>query len=357
LAAQLAETIDTPNPNTSLAATLRGLLSQQNKMIMSFENDAAIAHHKAWWAKTLASLDPNEGTRDSFWKAVKKLRTEDKKEFPSTLTRPDGVQLSTRHEILNEVERHFTSAARLKDPDAITFAERAIIHATKRQYFKKNAVKPCKKSNVQHDELHAKQPGNAARTMPRAKELNKLLFQGPTKKAPGPLGDTYELWRHCGPSAQKAMCLLFQMFWLAGHVPPQINTSYLTLVPKPNSDQNTAKGYRPITLLNAIVKSYETVLLARLTVQVSSKLSRLQHSGRKGEGTPLAIQRILNTVEQNKRIMLATVDLSKAFDRINHDLLFQRLTHKDLGVPLPLWKAIRSTYTSASTTHGQDRRL
>jgi hypothetical protein len=198
--------------------------------------------------------------------------------------------------------------------------------------------------------LHAASPAPST-DMPDLKTMVKKINAGRNGKSPGPLGDTYELWKNCGARAQSCLGRLFQLFWLSGHIPASINGSYLILLKKDRSEADRVKGYRPITLLNTVVKLYESVLLERLTSHVNKHgaLSRLQHACRPGRGASHAIGHIYDTIHQNPKLCLVTLDASKAFDRVNHDILFQRLADTK-GVGVALWKAIHSTYEHARTS-------
>ncbi|KAH3722366.1 hypothetical protein DPMN_065324 [Dreissena polymorpha] len=50
--------------------------------------------------------------------------------------------------------------------------------------------------------------------------------------------------------------------------------------------------------------------------------------------------------ETHKPLMLATLDAQKAFDRVNHSILFNKLYH--LGVKGPLWILLRNLYREST---------
>ena len=90
-------------------------------------------------------------------------------------------------------------------------------------------------------------------------------------------------------------------------------------------------SYRPISNLNFISKVLEKVLYSRLNTHLGSfsALSCFQSAYRKFHSTETALLRIQNDVSlaMNKQRVTALVllDLSAAFDTINHDILLNRL--------------------------------
>ena len=90
-------------------------------------------------------------------------------------------------------------------------------------------------------------------------------------------------------------------------------------------------NYRPISNLSTISKIVERLCLARLLphVSVSGKFNPLQSAYRKLHSTETALLKIMDDLhriaDKRSAAVLIGLDLSAAFDTINHDMLISRL--------------------------------
>ena len=91
-----------------------------------------------------------------------------------------------------------------------------------------------------------------------------------------------------------------------------------------------------VTVLPVISKVFETVLQEQLTEYfTTNNLFALQQYGfRKNSSTELAalelIDRLLNQMNNHKIPTNFYIDLSKAFDSLQHDILLEKLAHYGL---------------------------
>ena len=104
-------------------------------------------------------------------------------------------------------------------------------------------------------------------------------------------------------------------------------------------DKNDISNYRPISILPVISKIFERAALNQLIkyFEDHSLISALQHAYRKSHGTVTCLFELLNDVytliDQKYKVALVSLDLSKAFDSINHELLLKKLKSFNLNTP------------------------
>ena len=103
------------------------------------------------------------------------------------------------------------------------------------------------------------------------------------------------------------------------------------LIKKPNLDPNELKNYRPVSNLSFLSKVIEKAVSAQLTKHLlqNSLFEPHQSAYRKFHNTETALVKITNdlllSADDKKVSILALLDLSAAFDTIDHKLLIQRL--------------------------------
>ena len=117
-----------------------------------------------------------------------------------------------------------------------------------------------------------------------------------------------------------------------GSFPNCFKTAYVTpLLKKPNLDRNLLKNYRLVSNLSFIFKLIEKVVAKQLNNYIDSEgLSNVNQSAyRRLHSTESALLKIQNDIaasmDSGKVVVLTFLDLSSAFDTIDHDILFNSL--------------------------------
>ena len=117
-------------------------------------------------------------------------------------------------------------------------------------------------------------------------------------------------------------------------------------------------NYRPISIISVIAKLIEKLVALRLTKFVDKYfiLNNSQFGFRSGHSTTHAItnihERILENINDGKHTVSIYLDLSKAFDSVNHQILLRKLDHYGVrGVALNFFASYlsrRQQYTSVN---------
>ena len=123
-----------------------------------------------------------------------------------------------------------------------------------------------------------------------------------------------------------------------GKFPEAFKRAQVTpILKKPNLDVNEMKNYRPVSNLSFISKIIEKLALIQLSTFLTSNnlLNPLQSAYRPGHSTETALLKIVNdlllSLDSQNVSLLTMLDLSAAFDTIDHEVLLHRLRN-DFGI-------------------------
>ena len=118
----------------------------------------------------------------------------------------------------------------------------------------------------------------------------------------------------------------------SGQVPTALKSAYVVpRLKKPDLDDDEIKNYRPISNLPVLAKLLERIVARQLVnyLTVHGLLPRLQSAYRARHSTETALLKvtadILSALDRGDLASLALLDLSAAFDTVDHDILLQRL--------------------------------
>ena len=89
------------------------------------------------------------------------------------------------------------------------------------------------------------------------------------------------------------------------------------------------ENYLPVTLLPHVSKVFERILYAQINNYMQNKISKYVAGFRKSHGTQYSLMIMLekwkNALDKGEYVCVLFMDLSKAFDTINQDLLLPKL--------------------------------
>jgi exonuclease III len=118
----------------------------------------------------------------------------------------------------------------------------------------------------------------------------------------------------------------------SGTFPASLKAAIVSpLLKKSSLDKEIYKHYRPVSNLPYLGKLIERVVVEQLNVYRSENnlLEPCQSAYRKAHSTETALLKIVNdmlsAIDAKKCVLLVLLDLSAAFDTVNHDLLIHRL--------------------------------
>jgi len=133
----------------------------------------------------------------------------------------------------------------------------------------------------------------------------------------------------------KILCHLINSSFISGLFPSQLKIAKIVPIHKKDDPKNVS-NYRPVALLPSVSKIFEKVV----SIQLKSYLEQhnlfddKQHGFRSGRSVISAavafIESVIESVDKGKHTTGIFMDLSRAFDSVNHLILIEKL--KNIGV-------------------------
>ena len=182
--------------------------------------------------------------------------------------------------------------------------------------------------------------------------VKKALSKLKSKKASGPDGIPNEALKLGAKEISPPLRKAFNLLLLTGESIPAWAEGIMYLIYKGKGDITDLNNYRGITVNNSISKLFASLLNDRLSKLVEKRgvLGQVQNGGR-GNRQGLDSIFILRTILEkglgkgktaHKDLSLLFLDLAKAFDKVPHDLLWEKLYR--MGFHPSFLKILKSLY-------------
>ena len=255
-------------------------------------------------------LKENQGNCDKIWKIVNELadiKTKSRTD-PNELITEDGKILASSDEIAEGLNEHFANIgpkmAELISPVNDSIRE-PCDKSCKNSFF----LTPSTSYEIINviDSLSTKKATRSKDLETKFLELSKFII---------------------APILSKLINVCFE----TGVFPNCLKTAEVVPIFK-KGDRSKATNYRPISLLSQFDKILEKTIYLRQIhfLEKYQLLNKVQFGFRKNSSTIQAISKIYDEIVQNIDQDLYTccmfLDLSKAFDTVDHDVLLEKLYH------------------------------
>ena len=158
-----------------------------------------------------------------------------------------------------------------------------------------------------------------------------------------------KLLKQMAPTIHSILRLIINQSINTGIFPEQLKLAIVKPLFKNKGDNSSFGNYRPISLLSAISKVFERIVFNQLYKYMDSNSLFLnsQYGFRKNHSTEYAalefVDRIAKDIEAKKVPLSVFIDLSKAFDTLDHEILLKKLKYYGItGVALSWFRSYLS---------------
>ena len=170
------------------------------------------------------------------------------------------------------------------------------------------------------------------------KEVAETCASTAKGKAMGTDNIPNELLQNLGRHQLELLTKIFNACSKTKTIPKMWKNSKTTLLYKGSGPKTDPLNYRPIALLSCPYKVYSTIITKRLTnwAERNNILDESQHGFRKGHDTTNAAAELFTVIKNaklnDKDLHVLLLDIAKAYDSVELNLLFQTLENYGLAL-------------------------
>ena len=298
--------------------------------------DKALRRYERAYKRTLCDNIENMSAENpnEFWEKIKHLGPRKCSEIPMETYDQDGNIITDETFVLNQWKTDFENLYKNDDGNSFDtqFHNDALSH---KQFLEENMLDPLYESNRDLNQNISMQ------------EIETIIRHTKNGKSSGIDNIPYEVLKF--PSVFPVLRSLFQLIFDTSIIPSVWRKAIIYPILKdPSSDRRIPMNYRGISLLSCISKLYSALINNRLTTYLEENdlLSDEQNGFRSGRSCEDHVFTLNSIIRNNSTVFATFIDLKKAFDFIDRDmLLYKLLLNKIDG---KIYESIKSIY--ANTT-------
>jgi ribonuclease P/MRP protein subunit RPP40 len=172
--------------------------------------------------------------------------------------------------------------------------------------------------------------------------VEKALSSLSGSASPGPDGITALCLKRGGSLVVSALIDVFQTSLNTSNVDSSMRSAFITPIWK-GGDRSLTINYRPVSLSSHLSKTMERAMRPQIVdhLEANGKIDQAQHGARSGRSTLSQLlihyDRVLKLIENGSNCDQLYLDLSKAFDKVDHSLLIKKLAAMGIRGKLGTW--------------------
>ena len=145
------------------------------------------------------------------------------------------------------------------------------------------------------------------------------------------------------PSIKRTLLHLVNLSLCSGIFPSVLKNTKITPIQKPGKNSLEASSYRPVSNTCSIGKIIERCVFKQILDHINNLqlINENHHGGVKHHSTTTCVLQLLNDanneLEMNKKTALMAVDLSSAYDLVDHKLLLEKCRLLSIGEVCLKW--------------------
>lgn len=176
-------------------------------------------------------------------------------------------------------------------------------------------------------------------------EIEKIIKDLPSRKSCGSDSLSVEHMQYSSKVLNLLLSQCISSLFVHSFLPKNLMSVVLVpIIKDKGASINCKNNYRPIALANVVSKVIEKIILNRIEENLYTHAN--QFGFKKNHGTDQCIYLLKEVIDYyrvlNGSMFVCFLDASKAFDRISHDKLFEKLSKR--GVPTYIMKLLMYWY-------------
>ncbi len=299
-------------------------LPKQNSRIitrrfMKYFNEQAFLYRKSKSDYFLDKTKVNLTNPRKLWKNMKFLNgTKTYTELPPCIL-TDSTKITDKKQMLNSFNSHFIASGSLFPISNDVISDLEFLEAERNLWTREFVFQQITLSDV----------------CSVLKELN-------VSKSPGPDHIAPLFLKLAADFISPSLTYLFNLSLITNTIPRIWKSAFVVPLSK-GGDLSLMDNYRPISKLCILSKILETLVNKQLTQYLNDYniLSSNQSGFCKGHSTTTATLKVLNDIveslDNKQHCVCLFIDLSKAFDTVDHNILLDRLRWVGLSEHVMLW--------------------